>query len=230
MHEILYADGRQAPDLRAEHGLPRDHQGEPQRPCRPRRLPLHRRHRLLPGVRPRAPPEAADLNLIARKIAELSLTPGIVGQDGFLTTHLIEIATLPERELVAEYLGKPDDLIDTPTPAQAMLYGPRRRRVPDAVGRRRPDDVGLGAEPGRLHAVASRRSARISSTKCNRWPTAAWTNSPNSPAAATPASEQMEGGRRRIRDLRHGQHGGAGRGRRRLSARRRARSRSAWST
>ena len=74
--------------------------------------------------------EAADLNLIARKAAELSLTPAIVGQDGFLTTHLIESARLPERELVAEFLGKPDDLIDTPTPAQAMLYGPKRRRVP----------------------------------------------------------------------------------------------------
>lgn len=74
--------------------------------------------------------EAADLNLIARKTAELSLTPAIVGQDGFLTTHLIESARLPERELVAEYLGKPDDLIDTPTPAQQMIYGPKRRRVP----------------------------------------------------------------------------------------------------
>ena len=74
--------------------------------------------------------EAADLNLIGRKLAELSLTPAIIGQDGFLTTHLIESALLPERALVAEYLGKPDDIIDTPTPAQAMLYGPKRRRVP----------------------------------------------------------------------------------------------------
>lgn len=74
--------------------------------------------------------ECADLNLIARKIAELSLTPAIVGQDGFLTTHLIESTLLPERELVAEFCGKPDDIIDTPTPAQAMLYGPQRRRVP----------------------------------------------------------------------------------------------------
>ena len=74
--------------------------------------------------------EAADLNLIGRKIAELSLTPAIIGQDGFLTTHLIESALLPERELVEEFCGKPDDLIDTPTPAQAMLYGPKRRRVP----------------------------------------------------------------------------------------------------
>ena len=74
--------------------------------------------------------EAADLNLIGRKVAELSLTPAIIGQDGFLTSHLIESAMLPERELVAEFLGKPDDIIDTPTPAQQMLYGPKRRRVP----------------------------------------------------------------------------------------------------
>ncbi|RLJ68454.1 2-oxoacid:acceptor oxidoreductase family protein [Sulfurisoma sediminicola] len=74
--------------------------------------------------------EAADLNLIGRKVAELSLTPAIIGQDGFLTTHLIESALLPERELVAEFCGKPDDIIDTPTPAQTMLYGPKRRRVP----------------------------------------------------------------------------------------------------
>lgn len=74
--------------------------------------------------------EAADLNLIARKTAELSLTPAIAAMDGFLTTHLIEPVLVPERELVAEYLGKPDDIIDTPTPAQRIIYGPKRRRVP----------------------------------------------------------------------------------------------------
>lgn len=75
--------------------------------------------------------EAADLNIISRKIAELSLTPGAVGQDGFLTTHLIETLNVPERELILEYLGHPEDLIDCPTPAQKMMYGPRRRRVPE---------------------------------------------------------------------------------------------------
>lgn len=74
--------------------------------------------------------QAADLNLIARKIAELSLTPGAVGQDGFLTTHLIETMKVPERELIEEFLGKPDDIIDTPTAAQRILYGEKRRRVP----------------------------------------------------------------------------------------------------
>lgn len=74
---------------------------------------------------------AADLNLIAHRIAELALNPGIVAQDGFLTTHLIESLLLPERELVAEYLGLPEDLIDCPTPAQRLLFGERRRRVPE---------------------------------------------------------------------------------------------------
>jgi pyruvate-ferredoxin/flavodoxin oxidoreductase len=74
--------------------------------------------------------EAADLNIISRKIAEQSLTPGAVGQDGFLTTHLIETMVVPERELIEEFCGRPDDIIDTPTPAQELLYGKTRRRVP----------------------------------------------------------------------------------------------------
>jgi pyruvate-ferredoxin/flavodoxin oxidoreductase len=73
---------------------------------------------------------AADLNIIAHRIAELALTPGVVAQDGFLTTHLIESMRVPERELIAEYLGRPDDTIETPTPAQRILYGPTRRRIP----------------------------------------------------------------------------------------------------
>ena len=74
--------------------------------------------------------QAADLNVISRKIAELSLTPGAVGQDGFLTTHVIESVSVPERELIAEYLGRPDDQIECPTPAQRMLFGKKRRRIP----------------------------------------------------------------------------------------------------
>lgn len=75
--------------------------------------------------------EVCDLNIISHRIAELALTPGICAQDGFLTTHLIESLMIPERELIAEYLGRPDDIIDTPTPAQRILYGNRRRRIPE---------------------------------------------------------------------------------------------------
>lgn len=75
--------------------------------------------------------EVCDLNIISHRIAELALTPGICAQDGFLTTHLIESLMLPERDLIAEFLGRPDDIIDTPTPAQRILFGPRRRRIPE---------------------------------------------------------------------------------------------------
>ncbi|RZV52995.1 MAG: pyruvate ferredoxin oxidoreductase, partial [Deltaproteobacteria bacterium] len=73
---------------------------------------------------------AADLNIISHRIAELSLTPGVIAQDGFLTTHLIESLMVPERDLIAEYLGQPDDIIETPTPAQKIIYGETRRRIP----------------------------------------------------------------------------------------------------
>ncbi|HEX6069733.1 MAG TPA: 2-oxoacid:acceptor oxidoreductase family protein [Longimicrobiaceae bacterium] len=75
--------------------------------------------------------EAADLNLIAHRVAELSLNPGLVAQDGFLTSHVIESVRLPERELIREYLGDPADMIDSPTPAQRLTFGDRRRRIPE---------------------------------------------------------------------------------------------------
>ena len=73
----------------------------------------------------------ADLNIIAHYIAEHALNPGIIAQDGFLTTHLIESMVVPERQLIASFLGKPDDIIDTPTPAQRIIFGEQRRRIPE---------------------------------------------------------------------------------------------------
>lgn len=73
----------------------------------------------------------ADLNVIAHRVAELALTPGIVAQDGFLTTHLIESLNVPERALIKEFLGRPDDIITTPTPAQKIIFGDKRRRIPE---------------------------------------------------------------------------------------------------
>ena len=75
--------------------------------------------------------EVADLNLIAHRIAELSLNPGILAQDGFLTSHVIESMRLPERELVKRFLGDPADLIETPTAAQRFVFGATRRRIPE---------------------------------------------------------------------------------------------------
>jgi len=75
--------------------------------------------------------EAADLTLIAHRIAELALNPGLCAQDGFLTSHVIETVLLPEPELVKEYLGDPADLIPSPTPAQRWVFGETRRRIPE---------------------------------------------------------------------------------------------------
>ena len=75
--------------------------------------------------------ETADLNLIAHRLAELSLNPGICAQDGFLTSHVIETVRLPEPELVKAYLGDPSDLIASPTAAQRLVFGEKRRRIPE---------------------------------------------------------------------------------------------------
>ncbi|MEN8144279.1 MAG: 2-oxoacid:acceptor oxidoreductase family protein [Gemmatimonadota bacterium] len=76
--------------------------------------------------------EAADLTLIAHRIAELSLNPGISAQDGFLTSHVIESIRLPEEALIKEYLGDPSDVIESPTPAQRLVFGDTRRRIPES--------------------------------------------------------------------------------------------------
>ncbi len=75
--------------------------------------------------------ESADLNLVAHRVAELSLNPGIIAQDGFLTSHVIESVMLPERAMIKEYLGDPADIIDSPTPAQRLVFGDKRRRIPE---------------------------------------------------------------------------------------------------
>jgi pyruvate-ferredoxin/flavodoxin oxidoreductase len=101
---------------------------------------------------------AADLNIIAHRIAELALTPGAIAQDGFLTTHLIESLLVPERELIHEYLGRPEDIIDTPTPAQKIIYGDTRRRIPELWDVDNPMMAGLVEnQDAYMQSVAAQR-------------------------------------------------------------------------
>jgi pyruvate-ferredoxin/flavodoxin oxidoreductase len=68
--------------------------------------------------------EAADLTAIARRAAEESETPILVCQDGFLTTHTIENARLPEDELLRDFVGDPRSrLRDLFDPAEALMTG-----------------------------------------------------------------------------------------------------------
>lgn len=82
--------------------------------------------------------QAADQALILRRVNELSLTPGINAQDGFLTSHLERTFFKHEADLLREFLGAPDDVIECPTEAQRRLFGPTRRRVPAMIDLRNP--------------------------------------------------------------------------------------------
>ncbi len=103
--------------------------------------------------------QAVDQAIILRKVNELSLNPGINAQDGFLTTHLERTFLKPEPELIREFLGAKDDVIDCPTEAQRVLFGPTRRRVPAMIDLKHP--VLLGPVQNQEHymnGVAARRN------------------------------------------------------------------------
>jgi pyruvate-ferredoxin/flavodoxin oxidoreductase len=70
--------------------------------------------------------EAADLALIARRVAEESETPFLNIQDGFLTTHTIESLRLPELELMKQFVGDPNGehrLRNLMDPAHPIMSG-----------------------------------------------------------------------------------------------------------
>lgn len=68
--------------------------------------------------------EAADLAAIARRVAEDAQTPFIVAQDGFLTTHTLENARLPEDDLLRAFVGDPRGRIrNLFDPAEALMSG-----------------------------------------------------------------------------------------------------------
>ena len=103
--------------------------------------------------------QAADQALILRKVNELSLNPGINAQDGFLTTHLERTFRMPEEELVREFLGAPDDIIECPTPAQKELFGETRRRVPIMMDLKNPIVLGpVQNQEHYMNGVAARRN------------------------------------------------------------------------
>ena len=103
--------------------------------------------------------QAADQALILRRVTELSLTPGMNVQDGFLTSHLERTFYRHESDLIREYLGAPEDVIECPTEAQRTLFGPTRRRVPRMIDLANP--VLLGPVQNQEHymqGVVARRN------------------------------------------------------------------------
>jgi pyruvate-ferredoxin/flavodoxin oxidoreductase len=103
--------------------------------------------------------QAADQALILRRVTELSLTPGMNVMDGFLTSHLERTFYKHESELIRQYLGRPEDIIDCPTESQRVLFGPKRRRIPRMIDLTNP--VLLGPVQNQEHymqGVVARRN------------------------------------------------------------------------
>jgi pyruvate-ferredoxin/flavodoxin oxidoreductase len=103
--------------------------------------------------------QAADQAVILRRVTELSLNPGMNIQDGFLTSHLERTFYKHEAELLREYLGSHDDIIDTPTEAQRVLFGPTRRRVPVMMDLKNPMLLGpVQNQEHYMNGVLARRN------------------------------------------------------------------------
>jgi pyruvate-ferredoxin/flavodoxin oxidoreductase len=103
--------------------------------------------------------QAADQALILRKVNELSLNPGMNIQDGMLTTHSERLYRAPEADMLREFLGAPDDMIDCPTPAQRELFGPKRRRVPEMMDLKNPILLGpVQNQEHHMNGVVARRN------------------------------------------------------------------------
>jgi pyruvate-ferredoxin/flavodoxin oxidoreductase len=103
--------------------------------------------------------QTADQALILRRVTELSLTPGMNVMDGFLTSHLERTFYKHESQLIREYLGAPEDVIECPTESQRILFGPTRRRVPKMIDLTNP--VLLGPVQNQEHymqGVVARRN------------------------------------------------------------------------
>jgi pyruvate-ferredoxin/flavodoxin oxidoreductase len=103
--------------------------------------------------------QAADQALILRRVTELALNPGINVQDGFLTSHLERTFLMHEADLLREFLGAPEDIIDCPTEAQRTLFGPNRRRVPVMIDLKNPMLLGpVQNQEHYMNGVIARRN------------------------------------------------------------------------
>ncbi|MBK1877749.1 2-oxoacid:acceptor oxidoreductase family protein [Pelagicoccus mobilis] len=103
--------------------------------------------------------QAADQAVILRKVTEKALTPGMNIQDGFLTSHLERTFLKHESELLREFLGAPNDIIECPTEAQKQLFGPTRRRIPKVIDLADPALIGpVQNQEHYMNGVVARRN------------------------------------------------------------------------
>jgi len=103
--------------------------------------------------------EAADLALVARRVAEEALLPAVVAQDGPETWRSVQDLLVPELASVRRLLGDPDDTVHAATRSQELLFGRHRRRTARWHDPARPLAAGALQGPEvRALAAAGRRA------------------------------------------------------------------------
>lgn len=93
------------------------------------------------------PQELSDRILLAHRISEMLLMPGIVAFPELSAIESPELL-LPSDEQLMSFVGVSDHRIDSPTPAQQMFFGKSRRRIPNWFSADTP--VMTGAEKSLL--------------------------------------------------------------------------------
>ncbi len=74
--------------------------------------------------------QAVDLTLVAHAVAEQVLLPVVVVMDGKETAFAMQKVQLPSPQLIQQLVGDSNDTITIENPAQRMLFGESRHRIP----------------------------------------------------------------------------------------------------
>ena len=103
--------------------------------------------------------EAVDFTLVARRVAERTLRPGLVFMDREQTASAPQQVQLPSAKLLEDFLGRPDDRVTCTTQAEKLLFGDERRRIPCWHDPDRPVMLG-GVQPTGIWGL-SKASSRL---------------------------------------------------------------------
>ena len=102
--------------------------------------------------------QAVDFTFIARRVAEEALVPGLVVMDGAQTALAVQDVRLLSPAQVEGFLGPAREEVEAPNPAQALLFGETRRRLPAWHDLDEPMLTGaVFGEPGFGPGAAARR-------------------------------------------------------------------------
>ena len=74
--------------------------------------------------------QTIDFTLVAHAVAEQALVPVVVVMDGEETAFTLQKLQLPSAQLIQQLVGNSSDTITLDDPAQMMLFGESRRRIP----------------------------------------------------------------------------------------------------